>query len=128
AARLAAYAQALAHYILAERPLEPSRDVYAFYNYNRFQACRYGLRGELVDAYREQRVSIKQDIMAVLAVTRPYAVKLGSAGVLEELAADVEAERTDAAWLREIHRSQGSFNDVARQQSRLWMNAAVEKV
>ena len=124
AARLAAYVQALAHYILAERPFEPSRDVYAFYNYNRFQACRYGLRGELVDAYREQRVSIKQDIMAVLAAIRPYAVKLGSAGVLEELAADVEAERTDAAWLREAFLANGSLNDVARLQSRLWMNSA----
>jgi glutamate---cysteine ligase / carboxylate-amine ligase len=124
AARLAAYVQALSRHIVAERPLEPSREVYAFYNYNRFQACRYGLRGELVDAYREQRVSIKQDIIAVLAAIRPYAVELGSAGVLEELAGDVEAERTDAAWLRAIYRSHGSLNDVARQQSRLWTNAA----
>ncbi len=128
AARLAAYAQALAHHILDERPLEPSRDVYAFYNHNRFQACRYGLRGEMIDAYREQRVSIKQDILDMLRTIEPYAVKLGSAATLAELAADVEAGRTDAAWLREIYRSQGSFNDVAREQSRLWMNTAVEKV
>jgi glutamate---cysteine ligase / carboxylate-amine ligase len=128
AARLAAYVQALAHHILAERRLEPSRDVYAFYNYNRFQACRYGLQAEIVDAYREERVSLKQDILETLRAIRASAAELGSAEVLEALAADVQAERTDAAWLRETYHEHGSFNDVARLQSRLWMNAANEKV
>ena len=43
AAQLAAYAQSLARYLLIERPCAPSREVYALYNHNRFQACRYGL-------------------------------------------------------------------------------------
>ena len=60
AAVIACYVQALARYILTERPLQPSRDVYALYNYNRFQACRYGLQGKLVDAYHQRQVTIKR--------------------------------------------------------------------
>src|SRR5665647_2838431 len=48
AALLAAYAQSLARYLLTERPHAPSRDVYALYSHNRFQACRYGFEGTLV--------------------------------------------------------------------------------
>src|SRR3990172_8852941 len=42
AAALAAYAQALARYLLVERPHPLGEDVYHVYSYNRFQACRFG--------------------------------------------------------------------------------------
>src|SRR5204863_4343996 len=51
AAQLAAYAQALAAWHLAERPQQPARAVYLVNSFNRFEACRYGLRGEIVEPY-----------------------------------------------------------------------------
>ena len=51
AAALAAYAQALARWLLEEKPLEPSADVYRVYGYNRFLACRFGLDAEIIDPY-----------------------------------------------------------------------------
>jgi carboxylate-amine ligase len=121
AAALAGYVQALARYILTERPLEPSRSVHDLYNYNRFQACRYGLQGKLVDAYSEQQVVIKEDILRTLATIAPHATELRGDAALEQLAADVRADRTDAGWLREAYESRGSLNDVARMQSDRWM-------
>jgi glutamate---cysteine ligase / carboxylate-amine ligase len=53
AALLAAYAQALAAYYLAARPHGPSRAVYLVNSHNRFEACRYGLCGELVEPYSD---------------------------------------------------------------------------
>ncbi len=125
AALLAAYAQALARYILNERPLPPSRDVYALYSYNRFQACRYGIDGKLVDAYSQRHVTIKEDIRDMLRVISPHAAELGGRDALARLADDLEAGRTDAAWLREAYRSRGSLNDVARMQSEVWMGSAL---
>jgi len=121
AALLAAYVQSLARYILSERPLAPSRDVYALYNYNRFQACRYGIAGVVVDAYTQRHVPIKEDILDTLRVIQSHAGELGAGGALRRLAEELEAGRTDATWLREAHRSGGSLNDVARMQSELWM-------
>ena len=121
AALLAAYAQSLARHILTDRPLAPSRDVYVLYNYNRFQACRYGIESTIVDAYAQSQKSLKQEILDTLEVIAPHAAELGNAEALARLRADVAADRTDSGWLREARRERGSLNDVARMQSELWM-------
>jgi glutamate---cysteine ligase / carboxylate-amine ligase len=126
AAALAAYVQTLARYILTDRPLAPERDVYTLYNHNRFQACRYGLDAKLVDAYTRRPVSLRDDVLDTLKVLALRAAELGNGAALARLAADVEANRTDAAWLRRIYRERGSLNDVARVQSDIWMNDAGE--
>ncbi|HEX9684903.1 MAG TPA: YbdK family carboxylate-amine ligase [Burkholderiales bacterium] len=120
-AALAAYTQSLARYLLTDRPFAPERDVYTLYNYNRFQACRYGLDGKIVDAYTQRHVTLKEDILETLAVITPHAAALGNGLALAKLAADVEAGRSGASRLREIFRERGSLNDVARVQSDLWM-------
>jgi carboxylate-amine ligase len=125
AALLAAYVQALARYVLNERPFPPSRDVYELYNYNRFQACRYGLQGKLVDAYSRKHEPIRDNVLDTLRVIAPHAGVLGSGDALAQLAESIEANRTDAVWLREAYRSRGSLNDVARMQSELWMGKAL---
>ena len=121
AAALAAYAQALARYALTERPLSPSREVYMLYNYNRFQACRYGTEGEFIDAYSQKHVSLREDILETIARVSLHAAELGSNSVVHKLAEDVAGGRSDAGWLRQAFRERGSLNDVARMQSELWM-------
>ena len=123
AARIAIYAQCIAAYLLAERPVPPSRDVYMLYNYNRFQACRYGLDATVVDAYTEQRTVVRDDIISTLRLIAPHAGQVGNADALAYIAADVEAGRSDAEWLRARHKALGSMNDVAREQSTLWMES-----
>jgi len=121
AALLAAYAQTLAHYVLTERPLPVSPDIYLVYRHNRFQACRYGFDAIYIDAYTQQQVPLQQDIMQTLDTLVPHAAALRSAAALETLRADVTARRSDAAWLRETHGKLGTINDVARAQSEQWM-------
>ncbi|MBI4194313.1 MAG: glutamate--cysteine ligase [Betaproteobacteria bacterium] len=128
AALLAAYVQSLARYILTERPLAPSRDVYTLYNYNRFQACRYGMEGRLIDAYTQRHAAIKEDILDMLRVIAPHAAELGGGDALGQLAGEIEAGRTDAGWLREAYRTRGSLNDVARMQSERWMGSALANI
>ena len=121
AALLAAYAQTLAHYVLTERPLPASADIYLVYRHNRFQACRYGFDASYIDAYTQQQVPLQQDILRTLDTLVPHAAALRTAAALEILRADVTARRSDAAWLRETHGKLGSINDVARAQSEQWM-------
>jgi carboxylate-amine ligase len=125
AAMLAAYAQSLARYLLLERPLTPLRDVYLLYSHNRFQACRYGLDGTLVDAYTQRHVGIRDDVLDMLKIITPHAHEVGARAALNHLAEDVAARLDDAAWLREQFNNGGSLNDVARMQSELWMGNAL---
>ena len=55
AAALACYLQCLCRYLREERPFEPAEDDYLVYTFNRFQACRFGLDGEIVDPKTKQR-------------------------------------------------------------------------
>jgi carboxylate-amine ligase len=120
AARLAAYAQTLAHYAFTRRPLPASPDVYLVYRHNRFQACRYGLAGTFVDAYTQQQIPLQRDIINTLEVLQPHAAELGTAEALGALRAEADARRGDAAWLRDVNAELGSLNDVARRQSDEW--------
>jgi carboxylate-amine ligase len=127
AAQLAAYVQSLARYLLTERAHAPSRDVYALYSHNRFQACRYGLEGKLVDAYTQRHVGLREDVLDTLRLVERHAAELGNGPALQALAADVESGRSDAGWLRETYKRYNSLNDVARLQSDLWMGRVTGK-
>ena len=121
AAALAAYVQALAHHALSDGRLPLERDVYTLYNYNRFQACRYGLSGTLIDAHSGEQRKLGDDVLLTLARVAPNARELGSATVLQKLGSSIMSGASDAEWLRQAHRDRGSLNDVARMQSDLWM-------
>src|SRR5262249_10563089 len=125
AAALVAYVQSLARHLLSDRPRAPSRDVYTLHNYNRFQACRYGLQGVFIDGYTERHVSLRDDVLETLSILAPHAAELGAGAALEDIAGHVRADASDAKWLREAYRERGSLNDVARMQSDRWMGRAV---
>src|SRR5687768_13265174 len=120
AALLAAYAQALAAHHLAERSLQPARAVYLVNSYNRFEACRFGIGGDLVEPYSGVRKKIGQDILESIAKVAPHAAQLDCREALEELAAMVRLGQTDAGWLRSRHAARGSLADVVRDACARW--------
>jgi carboxylate-amine ligase len=113
AALLAAYAQALAAWHLEARPRAPERSVFLVNSHNRFEACRYGLAGEIVDPYSGTRRKIGEDILEAL---KP----LQGGEPLEELEAAVRAGDSDAAWLRNRYKARGSLADVVREACDYW--------
>ena len=124
AAALAAYAQALARWLLAERPHPASREVYLIYNYNRFQACRYGVEGRIIDAASQRQASLRDDILETAGRIARHAVGAGAPAAIQALAE--ESGGGDAGWLRQAFRERGSLHDVARRQSELWMDRGAE--
>jgi len=123
AAQLAAYAQALCAYHVAERPREPTRETYLVNSFNRFEACRYGLRGEMVDPYAGVKRRIGDDILEALAMVEPHARRLDSGEPLAALAAAVRADDSDASWLRARHKERGALSDVVRDACARWEQA-----
>jgi len=120
AALLAAYAQSLAAYHFAERPQQPSRTVYLVNSYNRFEACRYGFKGDMVEPYESRKKKIGEDILDSLQRVAPYAERLGCAELLAELAAGVRGGESDANWLRGQHAAHGALADVVREACGRW--------
>jgi len=111
AAALAAYLQALCSYLLERHEEPPAEDDYLVYNYNRFQACRFGLEGAITHPKTYQTLSLREDILATLAKMAPYAEKLGSAEGLHHLAA-AAVHGNDALLLRQQYEQQGSVEGM----------------
>ena len=107
AAALAAYLQALCRHLLERREAAPAEDDYLVYNYNRFQACRFGLDGAITHPKTYETVSLRDDILATLKAMAPHGEALGSTAALEHLA-QVAHQWSDAQYLRNQHERLGS--------------------
>ncbi len=63
AAALAGYLQALCARLITREGPPPREEDYLVYNYNRFQACRFGLDGVIVDPRSYEARPLRQDVI-----------------------------------------------------------------
>ena len=63
--QIAAFAQALARYLLEEKPFSLVDDKYDLYGYNRFQASKLGFNAFLINPLTFQEYSLLDDILAL---------------------------------------------------------------
>jgi carboxylate-amine ligase len=120
AALLAVYAQALAAYYLAERPYQPDRGIYLVNSHNRFEACRFGYEGKMVDPLGGPPKHMRQDILDTIAIIAAHAPRLDAGPLLAELATLVRHGESDADWLRARAKSRGSLADAVRDAAARW--------
>jgi glutamate---cysteine ligase / carboxylate-amine ligase len=111
AASLAAYLQVLCALLHEGAEPEPEETDYLVYNYNRFQACRFGLDGTLVHPRSYATLSLREDIAATIARVRPIAADLRAQEALEHLRL-VLAQGNDASFLRRMRGDAGSVEGV----------------
>jgi carboxylate-amine ligase len=111
AAALAAYLQALCRMLLARSEPMPIEDDYLVYNYNRFQACRFGLDGVVVHPRTSEPRSLREDILATLRRVEIHASVLGSQAALDEIR-NIVSEGNDAAYLRRQYAQEGGVQSV----------------
>jgi carboxylate-amine ligase len=120
AAQLAAYAQTLAADLLRNRRDDAVQQFYRVYGYNRFQACRFGYEGELVDPGRHTHISVRDDLLETLERLAPSAAELGTTIPLLALAGMSARQVNDSGWLRERFQETRSLDDVVRLQALRW--------
>ena len=118
AAALAGYLQALCRHLLARGEEAPVEDDYLVYNYNRFQACRFGLDGTVTLPKSYDNVPLRDDILATLEKMVPHAEALGSMDALQHLA-QAAREGSDASLLRRYYERDGSVEGM--------VNAAIQR-
>jgi len=107
AAALAAYLQALCRHLLERREEPPVEDDYLVYNYNRFQACRFGLDGAITHPKTYATTSLREDILSTLRQMAPHGDALGGSAGLKHLT-DAAMQWNDAHYLRTQYQAQGS--------------------
>lgn len=126
AALLGAYAQMLARWLLAERPLVIDEHFYLLYQHNRFEASRYGLAGELALHRTERRSAASKEPIFTSVLQRlqdltRFAQSEADLQVLRRLRLLAYERLNDAAWLRRTYRDRGSLSDTMRLSAQMWM-------
>ena len=125
AALLACYAQLLARWLLAERPVVISDDFYLLYQYNRFEASRYGLDGDIAllddDGIPTSKTPIALDILGRLQDLARFTQNAAEDLALSRLRKLAYEKRNDASWLREIFHRRGSHSELMRLSAQVWM-------
>jgi carboxylate-amine ligase len=120
AAALGAYAQTLARHLLIGRPINVNDDLYLTYTYNRFQACRFGLEGLIIDPLSREHVPIHEDIASTCEQLAVDGQELQSSAALDLVARWARERDNDARWMREQFAETESLADLMWKQSRYW--------
>lgn len=123
AATLAGYVQAVSAMLLERIRADDyprSESIYLTYSYNRFQACRFGLEGQVIDAATGVSTRLADDILNTLVACRAHAHALGAHEALEEVEALVRTHGNDARWQRQTYEAHGALSELVLQSVDQW--------
>ncbi len=126
AAVLAAYIQSICRMLLEHPEPLDSEDIYLTYNYNRFQACRFGLEGQVIDGKTGASRALHEEVLATLDACRPFARELESGDALDELERWVRTNGNDARWQRETFQRRHSMAELLLESADRWRGSPAQ--
>ena len=118
AAALACYLQAICRRLLDRVEPAPLEDDYLVYTFNRFQACRFGLDGTMVDPQTRESRTIREDILATLRKVEPHGAVLQSLPALEEIERCAARDGNHATHLRKVFAETRSVQSMVQESTR----------
>lgn len=117
AAALAIYTQAIARMLLEAPPFVLNEDIYLVYGVNRFQACRFGLDGQIIDAATRETRSIADDVRLTIKQLRERTDASSAHEAFDEIMRCLE-HGNHARWLRERFGETRSLEGMVFAQAR----------
>jgi glutamate---cysteine ligase / carboxylate-amine ligase len=118
AAALACYLQAICRRLLERAEPMPTEDDYLVYTFNRFQACRFGLDGTMVDPQTRESRTIREDVLATLRHIEPHAAVLQSLAALEEIERCAASAGNHASHLRKVFAGTRNAQSMVQESTR----------
>jgi len=122
AAALACYLQAICRRLLERAEPAPQEDDYLVYTFNRFQACRFGLDGTMVDPRTRESRSIREDILATLRTVEPHGAALQGLAGLEEIERCAARDGNHATHLRRVYAETRNVQSMVQESTRALRN------
>ncbi len=123
AAALACYLQAICRRLLERAEPAPVEDDYLVYTFNRFQACRFGLDGSIVDPQTRERRTIRDDIVATLRQLAPHTQALQCQPALQEIERCATRDGNHATHLRGVFAETRNVQCMVRESARVLRGA-----
>ncbi|WP_437891196.1 YbdK family carboxylate-amine ligase [Phytobacter sp. V91] len=117
---MAGFIQAIAHWLLAERPFKHQASDYLLYKFNRFQACRFGLEGIITNVHTGEQSTIADDIERMLEKVAPWGEKLNAGSAISELGRFVKRGKSEAQLMRDFVADGGSLTGLVQKHTEIW--------
>ncbi|AUV02077.1 YbdK family carboxylate-amine ligase [Phytobacter ursingii] len=114
------FIQAIAHWLLAERPFKHQERDYLLYKFNRFQACRFGLEGIITDVHTGEQRKIADDIERMLEKVAPWADKFNAGSAIAELMNFVKRGKSESQMMRDFVADGGSLIGLVQKHTEIW--------
>jgi glutamate---cysteine ligase / carboxylate-amine ligase len=115
AVALAGWIQCLARWLRIERPFADPRPHPLAYAVHRYQACRHGLQGMVLDPHSGERQRLDHQIKARLDRLEVHAMELQAEDALRTLRVALGERGNDAQWLRQRLQHDAATGEVLRQ-------------
>jgi carboxylate-amine ligase len=96
----------------------PQEDDYLVYTFNRFQACRFGLDGTMVDPQTRESRTIREDILATLRRVEVHGAVLRSLPALEEIERCAASTGNHASHLRGVYARSRNVQSMVQESTR----------
>ena len=125
AAALAAYFQAICRMLMKREDPDPVEDDYLVYNYNRFQACRFGIDATLVDPKTYKQHHLRESIEQTLRRLAPHAAALGSEDAIERIRR-IMVLGNGSQFLRAVYAREGGLEAMVHEAVIQFRNAALQ--
>jgi carboxylate-amine ligase len=116
---LAVFARACARWLSRERPPLDLQRLYEVYPVNRFRAARFGYDAEIRDAFANESVELRRDLLRWLDRCLQQPLPVADKPRLRRLMRRVRSSQSDADWMRAQHGRGASFATVMQRQARL---------
>lgn len=120
AVALAAYAQALAAYLLDQPAVGDLENMYLVYKLNKFHASKNSFSGNIIDHISGEVFSLQEDITSTLNMLIPYYTDLNINDQFSYLYNRVMDQVNDAKLMREEYQKNESLQDLVRWQIKSW--------
>lgn len=120
AVHIAGFIQALAYWLLSERPFVPRSEDYLLYRFNRFQACRFGLAGTLTEVRTGEQRTLAEDILPLLDTLAPYAAQIRATSAIEAVEGYVRNNHSDTRRIRQFIAEGGLLTELMRKHCEIW--------
>jgi glutamate---cysteine ligase / carboxylate-amine ligase len=126
AAALACYLQALCRCLLEGGEAPPAESDYLVYNYNRFQACRFGLDGTIVHPKTYEALPLREDILTTLRKIGLHAQACDATPAIDHLY-DAVKSGSDATFLRHEFEQSGSAEGMVNAAIRVFRSGGSDQ-
>lgn len=112
-ASLACFAQLLGSWLLESQPFIPQDEDYLVYEYNKFQAAKFGLGAAYVDPPTRRQLRLKDHLETLLRTLARYATTADDEERLGSLRNVLRSTQNDASFLRGLRGRSPSLKDMA---------------